>query len=266
MSTASLVRIVDLLERLIDTRQSRLLREHAADIGLPLSTAHRLFNSIEEAGLVSRERRGAYLPGPRLLALAQRLDFHYAMAQLARPILRDLARTLRCTTHLGVLDASNMVTYLVKEAGAGPEVFSREGMQLEGYCSAVGKVLLSHLPSEALDSYLNDGAFVALTPHTKTEPAAIRTELEAVHAQDYALDVEEITEGLICAAVPVLGASGVCAAISASRHKWDFAAEPLEEALVHLRGAAATLGETLGAPRQSAPAASPAANSQNMGT
>jgi len=254
MSTASLARLVDLLERLIDAREPRLLRDHATALGLPLSTAHRLFNSLEQVDLVVRERRGSYLPGPRLLALAQRLDVHFAMAQLARPVLRDVSQELRCTTHLGVLDAHFMVTYLVKDAsGAASDVFSREGMQLEGYCSAVGKVLLANLPVESLDAYLTDGAFVALTPKTKTDPAEIRGELDVVRGAAYALDQEEVTEGLICAAVPVYGPVGVCAAISASRPKWDLAVEPLDHVLARLNAAASTLSAALGAPVSQAP-------------
>ena len=39
-----------------------------------------------------------------------------------------------------------MVTYLVKQRYGKTRLHSAEGMQLEAYCSALGKVLLSGLP------------------------------------------------------------------------------------------------------------------------
>jgi DNA-binding IclR family transcriptional regulator len=246
MSTAPLIRGLDLLERLIDVEDPRLLREHAADLGIPVSSAHRLFNSLLKGGLLRRAQRGSYLPGPRLIALIQLLDMHQVMGQLARPLLRKLSRSLDCTAHLGILE-SQMVTYLVKEK-TDSEVFSREGAQLEAYCSAIGKVLLASLPSEALDAYLMEGRFVALTPHTKVDPKAIGSEVEVVQSQGYALDIEEICEGLRCLAVPVRGVRGrVCAAISVSRYGWDLGDKEIERTLGELHACAAELGALLGA-------------------
>src|SRR3546814_4531438 len=59
----------------------------------------------------------------------------------ALPISK-LAQRTGLTAHLGCLE-SNMVTYLIKE-GSEPDVFTREGIQLEAYCSGIGKVLLAH--------------------------------------------------------------------------------------------------------------------------
>ena len=52
-----------------------------------------------------------------------------------------------------------MVTYLIKEDAPGAALFTREGMQLEAYCSAVGKLLLSEIPTAELDAYLGDAPF-----------------------------------------------------------------------------------------------------------
>jgi len=110
-----------------------------------------------------------------------------------------------------------MVTYLVKEKGLEADLFTEERMQLEAYCSAVGKVLLANLPEAELAAYLANGPFVALTGRTLAEPAAIRAEVEEVRRSGVGFDRCEIREDLFCMAVAVRGAEGnVVGAISLS--------------------------------------------------
>jgi len=123
---------------------------------------------------------------------------------------------------VGVLDGE-MVTYLVKETCAPVELFTREGMQLEAYCSAVGKVLLSHLPEEDLQAYLKSAPFPPLTPATITDPETLRPHLQEVKAQGYAVDDREVADDLICFAVPIRKPDGSllaalsCASASSKR-------------------------------------------------
>ena len=135
---------------------------------------------------------------------------------MARPVIRRLAMESQAAAHLGVLDG-DMVTYLIKEIPPGRDLFTREGMQLEAYCSAVGKMLLAHLPDSALDSYFSGGPLVPLTPRTMTDEARLREHLASVRGNGHAIDDQEIAEDLVCVAVPVRSAGGaVIAAISCS--------------------------------------------------
>jgi IclR family acetate operon transcriptional repressor len=102
-----------------------------------------------------------------------------------------------------------MVTYLIKEAPARAQMFTREAMQLEAYCSAIGKVLLARLPEADREAYLRQDGFVALTSCTIVAPDALRLHLAEVAAQGFALDAEEIATGLYCIAVPVAGLDGL---------------------------------------------------------
>jgi DNA-binding IclR family transcriptional regulator len=121
------------------------------------------------------------------------------------------------TAHLGVLDG-DMVTYLIKESASQVDLFTRENMQLEAYCSAIGKILLAHLTAPALAAYLAAGPFVRLTPNTVIDPAEIQGHLEMVRQTDIAIDNQEVAEDLVCLAVPTRSSTGqVIAAISCSQ-------------------------------------------------
>lgn len=111
-----------------------------------------------------------------------------------------------------------MVTYRIKTGEGAGSLFTQVGLQLEAYCSGIGKVLLAHLPEAQRRAYLAEGPFVALTSRTITDPAMLAQELERVREQGYAIDDGEIIDGLVCTAVPIHAPDGqVHAAISVSR-------------------------------------------------
>lgn len=188
----------------------------AAKVGLPKATAHRQATTLLHEGYLRRLPTGQLVAGPRLVTLAQAIDHRQVVVAAAAPVLHRLALKLRCVAQLGTLD-NEMVTYRVKTGQAAGDFFTRVGLQLEAYCTGIGKVLLAHLPEREREAYLATGPFPALTANTITDPAALRVELELTRAQGYACDNEEIAEGLICYAAPVrIGVTEVVAAISVS--------------------------------------------------
>jgi IclR family acetate operon transcriptional repressor len=189
----------------------------AGKAGLPVSTAHRLARTIADAGYLTSVSRGRFLPGPAFRSAASAIGPLDGIVPLARPILARLARRLGAVVHLGVLQ-DDMVTYLLKTGPQSGALFTREAMQLEAYCSGIGKVLLAQLPPEVLDDYLSNGPFIALTPGTITDPAGIRAELQKVAREGFARDNFEVAPDLNCLAVPLVWPDGqIRAAISVSR-------------------------------------------------
>lgn len=192
------------------------LTQVAGELALPLSTIHRLAQDLTRHGYLIRLGRGRYRLGPALLSLSAGLRLEDMLVDVARPLVQDLARDCRACVHLGSFDG-DMVTYLLKRGFGREKIFSAEGMQLEAYCSGIGKVLLAYLPEADRARYLAGGPFVALTPRTITDPARLDEELTRIRTQGWALDDEEILTGLRCAAVPVRDRTGtVIAALSVS--------------------------------------------------
>jgi len=213
---AAVDRALDLFVELVRLDGAKPLSVLAGEIGLPLSTAHRLISPYVRRGLLVRSRPGRYVAGPGLSQLSPPVGTNGVLAKVARPILKRVARETKVNAHLGVLE-EDMVTYLVKEGAGRDDVFTREGMQLEAYCSAIGKVLLAYARGDYLDDYLAGGAFIALTPNTVTDAAVLHQILGLVRDRGFALDEGEIVDELNCVAAPVRDGSGaVIAAISLS--------------------------------------------------
>jgi IclR family acetate operon transcriptional repressor len=211
---ASLDQGLALLERLAG-RQPVRLSDAVRSLGLAPSTARRLVVTLRRRGLVHRVDHGAYVMGPTLLRLTGASP-HKLLAETARPIARRLAARVRATIHLGVLE-QDMVTYIVKEVGGPADIFSREGLQLEGYCTAIGKMLLASLPAAERERYLAGGPFVALTERTITDIDQLRVTLDLAAQDGFATEVEESEIGLRCLAVPIRYEGSIIAALSVAR-------------------------------------------------
>lgn len=189
----------------------------ARQIGVPMATAHRQVTTLVAEGYLTPSGGGRHVAGSRLLGLLHRLDEKQVVANVAAPLLHRLAARVRSVVQLGTFE-NDMVTYRIKTGRGASDLFTRIGMQLEAYCSGIGKVLLAHLPNPEREAYLASGPFVALTDRTIVDPDRLRTELDAISKRGYAIDHEEIAPGLRCMAIPLRKGDGtVIAAISVSQ-------------------------------------------------
>lgn len=213
---------------------------------IPVASAHRHIAALVGAGFLVAADYGRHLPGPKLRALAGMIDDRRIMTNAATPILDRLASRTRCVVQLGVFE-NDMVTYLVKAGQSAGDLFTKVGMQLEAYCSGIGKVLLAHLPAQAQAEYLASGPFIALTDRTITDAVLLKAELVQVATQDFALDDEEVVTGLQCVAVPIKNLRGeVIAAISVSRAAQADGWRSQDRYLPMLHAAASEIGKRVG--------------------
>jgi IclR family acetate operon transcriptional repressor len=240
-SRGAVDRALRLLQAILADEGRNTIGAVAENADLPLSTAHRLVATMVRHKLLTRTARGHYVAAQRLASAGGEGPARRGLALTARPVLRRLATASAAAAHLGVMDG-DMVTYLVKESAGNRDLFTREGMQLEAYCSAVGKMLLAHLPGSALDSYFAGGPLVPLTSRTMTDELQLRAHLADVRRNQHAVDDREIADDLFCVAVPIRSAGGaVIAAISCSTAP-DCAFESM---VAHLREAAGAIEAAL---------------------
>jgi len=233
-----------LLERVVANDGTRSLPQICREVDLPVSTGYRLLATLQQSGFVARTGPSRYRPGAVLIRLGRMADFDSLLQDIGRPLLANLARRTGLTAHLGVFE-SDMVTYLVKAPGK-VDVLTREGMQLEAYCSGIGKVLLAFLPQDDAERYIRSGSFVKLTPQTMVEPRDLRRALGEIRTAGFAIDDREIDDNLRCIAAPVRGHDGgVCAAISLSSAGEIPGQPPVEQKLPLLRATALRIEKAL---------------------
>jgi len=86
--------------------------------------------------------------------------------------------------------------------------FAEVGHRVPLHSTAVGKVLVAHLPDKALADLLERIGLPARTAATITDRDRFRAELADVRRVGYAVDDGEEADGVYCLAVPVKGADG----------------------------------------------------------
>jgi IclR family transcriptional regulator, acetate operon repressor len=214
---ASLGRTLAMFEAVLEDAGQANVSTLARAIGMPVATAHRQVATLVAEGYLKPCGGGRHIAGPKLLGLLHRLDEKQLIASVAAPLLHRLAAELRTVVQLGTFE-NDMVTYRVKAGEGAGSLFTRIGMQLEAYCSGIGKVLLAHLPQDQRTAYLANGPFVPLTAATITDPALLAAELASAGQRGFALDQGEIADDLRCMAVPIRHPDGrVLAGISVTQ-------------------------------------------------
>jgi len=137
------------------------------------------------------------------------------------PELREMAQVIasefgvEVSSRVAVLDDSFAVV-IGRVDGPGIVDFESNLAREElPHCSALGKVLLSHLSEKQVREIVSRTGLPARTAATITDVEWLMRELEEARARGFAVDDEEDCEGVFCVASSVFDRRGTCmAAIS----------------------------------------------------
>lgn len=197
-----------ILEVLGDAGQALTPTEIAGALDLPKQTVHRLCNTLEANGLLSRSADGKRLrPGRRTRRMAATILSH-AHAHIARhQILLDVARTVRETVNFVVPQDKGMFYVDRVETDWPFRVLLPIGTHVPFHCTASGKTFMAWLRAEARKRMVHSLSLDRLTENTITEPAALLAELKKIRARGYAIDDQEFVADMAAIAVPVMDES-----------------------------------------------------------
>jgi len=213
------VRVLDRTMTILEALSEKsgvTLAELAERLNLHKSTVHRLLMVLESYRLVERNTaNGKYRLGLKLFELGSKAVEHIDLRESARPYLERLVFETGEGAHLCILDHGE-VLYLEKvESSRTVRIPSSIGRRNPAHCTAVGKVLLAHLPEDQLDDLIKKHGLKAYTQKTIVTPSELKRHLQLVRQRGYAVDDEEIEEGLKCISAPVCDYSGkVIASVS----------------------------------------------------
>lgn len=223
------------------------LKTISAEAAINKSTAYRFLAHLEREGYLMRDDSGSYMLGMKLLQLGARGNHRTILDQAAAPVLRELWKATEETVNVGVLDGGQVLYVAVLESPHAFRLVSKIGMRRPLYSTALGKALLAFAPDEEKAHLLSSLNFQALTPYTLTSHMQLKSELENVRRQGYALDNEENVLGARCIGAPILNARDeAIGAISLSAPIARISTEKIGMFVVAVKDAAAEIGTRLG--------------------
>lgn len=212
----TLIKGLTVLEALVGSDRPRGITELAAELGLVKSNVHRVLQTLEAAGYVTRGAEGGtYGPSLKLWVLGSHVHARSDLAAEARPFLVALAAASRETVHLSVLDGHDVI-YLAKIDSPEPvRAYSVLGGRAPAHCVATGKVLLAFHPDPA--QFVRTYDLPAFTPRTVTDRVALLQVLATIRTKGFGVNLGEWREMVRGAAAPIRNPLGtVVAAVGIS--------------------------------------------------
>jgi IclR family pca regulon transcriptional regulator len=190
----------------------------AARTGLTRAAARRFLLTFESLGYLKSDGQRFWLQ-PRILELGFAYLSGLELPEIAQPDMDDLARSVHESCSLAIRDADEIV-YVARVASGRPLSFTiRVGTRFPAYETSMGRVLLAAMPDDWLDAYLARTKLEAVTRHTITDPAVLRSVLQRGREEGYMLVDQELEEGLRSIAVPIHSPDGaVVAALNITAH------------------------------------------------
>ncbi len=210
----SVERALTILEALGQKSQGYGCTELGQLLGLHKSTVHRLISTLQAYGFAEKDPlTERYKLGTKVIYLGlealNSLDFR----KIAIPYMQELVEISRETVQLAVLDSGEV---LFVERDHSPEAITVNlGLRGPVHCTAEGKVLLAYLLPENTLDILKNLEMRQYTINTITDINQMVSHLEKVRSQGFAINAEEMVEGVRAMAAPVYNHNGkVIAALS----------------------------------------------------
>lgn len=226
-------------------RESWTLAELAGALDLSKPTIFRILHTLEDARFLTKTQDARYTAGPRLHASLPRGE-HLSWQSL--PHLQDLAETTGESVHVGILHGAEAVCVQAVEGTRLVRMRAFAGKRTPAHASALGKVLLAHIPPSELNTLFAGHVLARFTRRTLTDPATLKAALKRIRTQGWALDDEEMESGLRCLGVPLIEhPNRVIAAIALSAPAHRMNRERIAALVPQLQDTAARVARTLGA-------------------
>ncbi len=198
-----------ILDLLAESSEDLSLAEIEVKLDFHKSTSYRLLRTLEHHRFAEKDMgTGKYRLGPKLLELGSRAIARYDLATVGRPYLERLSKVCGETANLGILSGSEVVTIALAEGRHALQMLSAVGRKTPVHCSSIGKAILSLLPEPELDAFLRKYVPRAYTRHTITRRADLKAELAQVRKRGFAIDEQELEEGVKCIGAGIRNYSG----------------------------------------------------------
>lgn len=249
LATESVVSAFRVLEAVAEA-QPVGLSELARTVGLPKSTVQRVLLTLQEVGWLrpTETTPTRWQLTYRAVAVVGRAGGGESLRDIALPVMNDLQLATTETIHLAAPDGDSLVLVERLDTSHRLRAFLPLGERIALHASATGLAYLSACDQDYLDDYLA-GPLPAQTPDTITDPDRIRTVVNDVRERGYSMNVGGLSLGISSLGAPIVGPSGVVAAMSVSGPTSRITEDRFDELGAQVRDAAARISRALGGER-----------------
>jgi DNA-binding IclR family transcriptional regulator len=239
--------VLRLLELLAEARQAKGVTEVARALGISKARAHRHLRALVQRGYATQDPRSdGYEVGIRVLTLGEQARERFDVIRAIRPVMAQLREASGLAVTASAIVGDEVIVLEMVQGTSVIEFGVRPGSRLDLHASAHGLVALAFGPPHLLDMALTR-PLRRWTPHTLSDPASVRRQVEQVRRQGWATAVDAVQIGVNALAAPVFDhrnvARGAVALVGASQF---IPAEPSAAQIDLVATAAAQASRSLG--------------------
>lgn len=204
-------RAMKILELFLDGSESLSVPDFVGLLNLPRSTTHELVRTLVNLGYLFPDKNNPrkFSLGLKIFELGGAYTSNLDFVREGQDIVKAIAAKCGETVNLGVLQNASVI-YIMKVDSVYPvRLFSAVGRRIPAHATALGKMLLSALPDEEVQSlYENTEKLEAITSSSITSMTQLLKELAEVRKSGIAFDNSESTPEVQCIAAPVYNHDG----------------------------------------------------------
>lgn len=201
-------RALDLLEAIGRYPGELGVTEVWVKLGFSKEQAIKLLSSLERRGYIQRDGTDRYYLGLRAFEAGMRAINQRRLLDEAEPVLEELRDRSGETAYLAIRDGQQVISLLVQESPQPVRAKVKLGQSLPAHANAAGKALLAFLSNEELERTFREQALKKLTEKTLSRLDLLKAHRQGVIRSGYAVENEEMEEGLKGVAAPVRDSTG----------------------------------------------------------
>jgi IclR family KDG regulon transcriptional repressor len=214
--TNSLERALAILEFIAHKSGGLTNAEISGHFKMATSTSSYILKRLEREGYLRRDpENGRYEMGLKIVALSHGALRDMGLRRIAEPILHRLSSENKTSALIGVLERGRVMIVDKVEKPDLARIDIDIGVRYPAHSTALGKVLLAHLPERQLVNLFDHYGLPKTSPKTIDSRSRLLEELQSVRKQGYAVSDGELFLGIRAIAAPIFDATEeVSAAVS----------------------------------------------------
>lgn len=205
-SVKTALQILEAVSRLQPVGLSELSRA----VALPKTTVYRSLTTLAEAGWLQTdgEDNARWLVSTRAFVVGSTVGDRGGLRTCALPVMNRLAAEVHETIHLMIPEGHEVVLIERIDSPHPVRAVAPLGARAPLHASSNGKAVLAYLPENQVEDYLRS-SIQAITPYTTTDPVHLRDELNQISARGYAVNLEELQDGVVSVAASIRPGGGM---------------------------------------------------------
>ena len=220
------------------------LTQVAGRIGISPATARRSLHTLEALGYL-RFVNKRYVLAAHVLTLGATYIRAAGVDEALMPELRRLVDLFGDASSVSVLDGSNILYIAHCSEQRAARRTAGIGVTYPAYATSMGRVLISRLRDDQIETYLKHLRPIKLTENTVTDIGRLRQIFAQTRRLGYSAVVDQLDYGITALAVPIADQTGrVVAAVNTSGYSGKLPIDELIDGRLNdLRIAATRIGQ-----------------------